>query len=62
MVPRQLDKIGLRTPGAGTPMHFLGVMLATAGGVTYLHVPYQGSGPATQERSATCASSIEFDR
>jgi signal transduction histidine kinase/ActR/RegA family two-component response regulator len=41
MVPRQLDKIGLRTPGAGTPMHFLGVMLATAGGVTYLHVPYQ---------------------
>jgi tripartite-type tricarboxylate transporter receptor subunit TctC len=37
------------TPGAGTPMHFLGVMLATAGGVTYLHVPYQGSGPATQD-------------
>ena len=37
------------TPGAGAPMHFLGAMLATAGGITYLHVPYQGSGPATQD-------------
>ena len=37
------------TPGAGTPMHFLGAMLATAGDVKYLHVPYQGSGPATQD-------------
>ena len=37
------------TPGAGTPMHFLGAMLATAGDMKYLHVPYQGSGPATQD-------------
>jgi tripartite-type tricarboxylate transporter receptor subunit TctC len=37
------------TPGAGTPMHFLGAMLATAGDIKYLHVPYQGSGPATQD-------------
>jgi tripartite-type tricarboxylate transporter receptor subunit TctC len=37
------------TPGAGTPMHFLGAMLATASDVKYLHVPYQGSGPATQD-------------
>src|SRR5262249_25194963 len=37
------------TPGAGTPMHFLGVMLATSADFKYLHVPYQGSGPATQD-------------
>jgi tripartite-type tricarboxylate transporter receptor subunit TctC len=37
------------TPGAGSPMHFLGAMLATAGDIKYLHVPYQGSGPATQD-------------
>jgi tripartite-type tricarboxylate transporter receptor subunit TctC len=37
------------TPGAGSPMHFLGAMLATAGDMKYLHVPYQGSGPATQD-------------
>jgi tripartite-type tricarboxylate transporter receptor subunit TctC len=37
------------TPGAGSPMHFLGAMLANAAGFKYLHVPYQGSGPATQD-------------
>ena len=37
------------TPGSGSPMHFLGAMLATAGDIKYLHVPYQGSGPATQD-------------
>lgn len=37
------------TPGAGSPMHFLGGILANAAGFRYLHVPYQGSGPATQD-------------
>lgn len=36
------------SPGAGTPMHFLGAILAKAAGFKYLHVPYQGSGPAVQ--------------
>ena len=34
------------TPGAGTPMHFLGVMLATAGGVTYLPRSLPGFRPS----------------
>jgi tripartite-type tricarboxylate transporter receptor subunit TctC len=37
------------SPGAGSPMHFLGTMLARAAGFEFLHVPYQGSGPATQD-------------
>jgi tripartite-type tricarboxylate transporter receptor subunit TctC len=47
------------TPGAGSPMHFLGAMLADAAGFKYLHVPYQGSGPATQDvLSGQIASAI----
>jgi tripartite-type tricarboxylate transporter receptor subunit TctC len=37
------------TPGAGSPMHFLGTMLGNAADFKYLHIPYQGSGPATQD-------------
>jgi len=37
------------TPGAGTPLHFIGVMLARAAGFDYVHVPYQGSAPAVQD-------------
>jgi tripartite-type tricarboxylate transporter receptor subunit TctC len=37
------------SPGAGSPMHFLGTILGNKAGLKYLHVPYQGSGPATQD-------------
>jgi tripartite-type tricarboxylate transporter receptor subunit TctC len=37
------------TPGAGTPLHFIGVMLARAAGFDFVHVPYQGSAPAVQD-------------
>lgn len=37
------------SPGAGSPMHFLGGILANAGGFKYLHVPYQSSNPAVQD-------------
>ncbi len=36
------------TPGAGTPLHFTGVMLARAAGFEFTHVPYLGSAPAVQ--------------
>ncbi len=34
--------------GAGTPAHFLGVMLNRAAGTDTLHVPYKGGAPAMQ--------------
>ena len=37
------------TPGAGTPLQFIGVSLARAAGFEYIHVPYQGSAPAVQD-------------
>jgi tripartite-type tricarboxylate transporter receptor subunit TctC len=37
------------TPGAGTPLHFVGVMLARAAGFDFVHVPYLGSAPAVQD-------------
>jgi tripartite-type tricarboxylate transporter receptor subunit TctC len=37
------------SPGAGSPMHFLGGILANTGGFKYLHVPYQSSNPAVQD-------------
>lgn len=32
------------TPGAGTPLNFLGTMLGRSAGFDFLHVPYQGGG------------------
>jgi tripartite-type tricarboxylate transporter receptor subunit TctC len=36
------------TAGAGTPMHFTGVMLSRTAGFELTHVPYQGAAPAVQ--------------
>jgi tripartite-type tricarboxylate transporter receptor subunit TctC len=36
------------SPGAGSPLHFLGVMLGRAASFEYLHVPYQGTAPSVQ--------------
>ena len=36
------------SPGAGSPLHFLGVMLGRAANFEYLHVPFQGTAPSVQ--------------
>jgi len=36
------------SPGAGSPLHFLGVMLGRGANFEYLHVPYQGTAPSVQ--------------
>lgn len=43
--PRQAS---FGSPGAGSPLHFLGVMLGRAASFEYLHVPYQGTAPSVQ--------------
>lgn len=37
------------SPGAGTPPHFLGALLAKESGLDLRHVPYRGSAPGIQE-------------
>jgi tripartite-type tricarboxylate transporter receptor subunit TctC len=37
------------SPGAGTPPHFVGALLAKDSGVDLRHVPYRGSAPGIQE-------------
>ncbi|GAA0741445.1 twin-arginine translocation pathway signal protein [Ideonella azotifigens] len=40
---------GYATPGAGTPPHFLGMLLSKESGVELNHVPYRGSAPGIQD-------------
>jgi tripartite-type tricarboxylate transporter receptor subunit TctC len=40
------DKAAFGTPGGGTAMHFLGVMLGRAAGIEFLHIPYKGGAAA----------------
>lgn len=37
------------SPGAGSPPHFLGALLAKASGLDLRHVPYRGSAPGIQD-------------
>ena len=57
--PRQSN---FGSPGAGSPLHFLGVMLSRAANFEYLHVPYQGTAPSIQSllggQIASCISPI----
>jgi len=50
------------SPGAGSPLHFLGVQLSKAAGFEYLHVPFQGTAPSIQSllgsQIASCISPI----
>jgi len=39
-------KASYGTPGAGTAMHFMGVMFAKKAGIDFLHVPYRGGAAA----------------
>lgn len=40
------ERVNFGSLGAGTPSHFLGVMLNQAAGTEMAHVPYRGSAPA----------------
>jgi tripartite-type tricarboxylate transporter receptor subunit TctC len=40
------ERVNFGSLGAGTPSHFLGVMLNQAAGIEMAHVPYRGSAPA----------------
>ncbi|WP_025038254.1 Bug family tripartite tricarboxylate transporter substrate binding protein [Bradyrhizobium sp. DOA9] len=40
------ERMNFGSLGAGTPSHFLGVMLNQAAGIEMAHVPYRGSAPA----------------
>lgn len=40
------DKASYGTPGAGTVMHFMGVMFAKKAGIDLVHVPYRGGAAA----------------
>ena len=44
-----LETANYGSPGAGTPPHFLGALLAKEGGVDLRHVPYRGSAPGIQD-------------
>jgi tripartite-type tricarboxylate transporter receptor subunit TctC len=50
------------SPGAGSPLHFLGVQLSRAARFEYLHVPFQGTAPSVQSllgsQIASCISPI----
>lgn len=43
------DKANYGSPGAGSPPHFLGALLAKESGVDLRHVPYRGSAPGIQD-------------
>jgi tripartite-type tricarboxylate transporter receptor subunit TctC len=53
------DKASYGTAGAGSPLHFLGVMFAKANRLQYTHVPFKGGAPAAQDMmGGQIASSI----
>ena len=46
LAKREPGKLTYGSGGAGTPNHLIGVMFANAAGVSLVHVPFRGSGPA----------------
>jgi len=48
----QPDGVGYGTAGAGTNLHFYGVLFAHVSGANMKHVPYRGSGPAVTDAVA----------
>jgi tripartite-type tricarboxylate transporter receptor subunit TctC len=46
---RHPDQATFGSPGAGSPLHFVGMQLARAAEFAYIHVPYQGAAPALQD-------------
>ncbi|OWT71561.1 ABC transporter substrate-binding protein [Achromobacter sp. HZ28] len=51
------SKVSYGSSGVGSSAHLTGEMLATQAGITMIHVPYKGNGPALQE---TIAGRISF--
>lgn len=43
------SRAGYGSPGAGSPPHFVGALLARESGVELRHVPYRGSAPGIQD-------------
>jgi tripartite-type tricarboxylate transporter receptor subunit TctC len=43
------DKITHASPGVGSPLHLAGELLKSAAGISLVHVPYKGTGPATTD-------------
>jgi len=43
------DKASYGSPGAGTPPHFVGALLAKESGIDFSHVPYRGTVPGIQD-------------
>lgn len=43
------EKANYGSPGAGSPPHFLGALLAKDSGIDLRHVPYRGSAPGIQD-------------
>lgn len=43
------DQANYASPGAGTPPHFIGALLAKESGLDLRHVPYKGSAPGVQD-------------
>jgi tripartite-type tricarboxylate transporter receptor subunit TctC len=43
------DKANYGSPGAGSPPHFIGALLAKESGLDLRHVPYRGSAPGIQD-------------
>lgn len=52
MVRANPERATYGTAGAGSMLHFTGVMLGRAAGFSFTHVPYKGAGPATQDMLA----------
>lgn len=53
------DKASFGSAGAGTTLHFIGLMFARANGIQFNHVPYRGGAPAVQDVMAgQIASSV----
>lgn len=44
-----VDQANYGSPGAGSPPHFLGALLAKESGIDLRHVPYRGSAPGIQD-------------
>jgi tripartite-type tricarboxylate transporter receptor subunit TctC len=50
--------VGYGTAGAGTNLHFYGVLFAQVSGANMIHVPYRGTGPAVNDLIADHVPSV----
>jgi tripartite-type tricarboxylate transporter receptor subunit TctC len=55
---RDPDAATYASPGAGSNMHFFGILLGDAAGVKLRHVPYRGTGPAINDVAGGFVSTV----